>query len=143
MNQPITTISGKVQGFERTTQVSGTTQRTSTTHLSLFRLGTERMILRSSVPSMISEGDDVVVAGIQSDGQFTGLACKNQTTGWVTPLVQQGCIIAFLIVLTVISFAFFFVIFPIVFGIIFGVFAYKAYMYDQKMKFAHDLVKNA
>lgn len=143
MNQPITTITGKVQGFERTTQVSGTDHRTSTTHLSLFQLGTQRVILQSSVPSMVSEGDDVIVAGIQSNGQFTGLACKNLTTGWVTPLVQQGCVIAFLVVVTVVCLALFFFVVPILMGAVSGYFAYKAYMYDQKMKSAHDLVKDA
>lgn len=143
MDQNITTLSGIVDGFERTTQVSGNDQQTRTTHLSIFKIGSERVILQSSVPGMMENGDNVAVAGISSNGQFTALACKNLTTGWLTPLKQQGCVFAFLICFAIITFFLFFLILPPIAGIVALYFAYKVNKYDQTMKTAHEMIKNA
>lgn len=64
----LTTIRGVVEGFERSTHVTGTEHRTSTVHLSIFKIDTNRIMLRTSAPSIISAGDEVVVAGIHDNG---------------------------------------------------------------------------
>ena len=82
-------LEGKVTALDRTSHVSGTDSRTSTTHIAIFKLDNEPILLRSSFPPMINEGDYVKVVGEKSPGQFTAIACKNITTNWMTPVKCQ------------------------------------------------------
>ncbi len=138
----LTTIKGVVEGFERSTHVTGTDHRTSTTHLSIFKIGTNRIMLRTSAPSIISDGDEVVVAGIHDNGQFSALACKNLTANWVSPLKQQGCALTALLFMAFISFLMSFMIIPIFFCGVCIYFAYRVKKHDKSLKLAYDLIKN-
>jgi len=137
------TISGEVEDLERSTHVTGVSHRTSTTHLSIFKVDTHRVILRTSAPSVIANGDRVVLAGAHANGQFTALACKNLTTNWVSPLKQQGCAFTALIGMAVISFSLFFLVLPVIFGGLCVFLAYKVKKYDNTLRRAHELVLNA
>lgn len=43
------------------------------------------------------------VAGSVENGVFSALACRNLTTGWLSPAVNNGCISAFMIVFVILS----------------------------------------
>jgi hypothetical protein len=142
MNE-LTTVCGIVENFERSTDVRGTSNRTSTTHLSIFDIGPHRVLLKTATPSVISNGDNVAVAGQTSNGQFHAVACKNSTANWISPLKQQGCVYTLLIGMAVVSFLLFFMVLPIVFGGICVYFAIKVKKYDNTLKQAHQLILNA
>lgn len=142
MNELIT-ISGVVEGLERSTDVQGTSNHTSTTHLSIFVVGTNRVLLRTSSPSVLANGDRVTLAGAPSNGQFHALACKNLTANWTSPLKQQGCAFSALIGVSVVSFALFFLVLPIVFGAFSVFFAVKVKKHDNTLKQAHEMIRNA
>ncbi|NWK56908.1 hypothetical protein HW115_14890 [Verrucomicrobiaceae bacterium N1E253] len=131
---------GVVEGFERTTHTSGTSNRTSTTHLSLFRIGQNHVLLKTSIPSVIANGDEVLIAGMNINGQFQALACRNVTTNWTSPLVQQGCVFIALIVMAVVSFSLFFLVLPILMGCGCIFFAYKVKKHDKLLQEAHYMV---
>lgn len=139
----LTTIKGTVEEFERSTHTSGTTQYTSTAHLSMFRIGQQRVILKTTIPSVISNGDEVILAGTTANGQFHAFACRNMTANWVSPLKQQGCAFSALICMAVVSFILFFLVFPIVFGGVCIFFAVKIRKSDHTLKLAHQMIQNA
>ena len=85
-----TQIDGIISGLDRTTHVSGG-ENTSTTHISIFSLSGERILLKTNFPAMIADGDHLKLVGIRGQGQFTAIACKNITTGWTTTFKSQGC----------------------------------------------------
>lgn len=91
-------IDGIISGLDRTTQVSGGGDTmTSTTHISIFRLAGDRVLLKTKYPAMIADGDHLKLVGVRGQGQFTAIACKNITTGWTTTFQKQGCAISALI----------------------------------------------
>lgn len=91
-------IDGIISGLERTTNVSGGGDTmTSTTHLAIFSLSGERVLLKSNEPAMITEGDHLRLVGTRAPGQFTAIACKNVTTGWTTTFKRQSCAMTALI----------------------------------------------
>ena len=144
-------VKGIVEDFERTTQVTGGQNRTSTTHLSIFKIGSNRIILKTSVPSLISNGDEVFVAGLYDNGQFTALACNNLTANWISPLRQQGCgscllifmaFISFVVSMIFLSFLGFFVfIIPITFSVFCVFVAIQVKKVDRVNKQAYKLVQ--
>jgi len=52
-----------------------------TTHITTFRFDNQSIKLEMRKPSMISENDDVTVAGHFKNGNFVARAFKNNTTG--------------------------------------------------------------
>ncbi|HEX7261922.1 MAG TPA: hypothetical protein VF258_08915 [Luteolibacter sp.] len=70
------------------------------------------MELRLSTPPVIFDGDRVRVAGSVENGVFSALACRNLTTGWLSPAVNTGCVSVILVA---------FVIFSLIFGIVFAI----------------------
>jgi hypothetical protein len=96
----LNTIDGIVEDLERSTHVSGGSETsTSTTHLAIFKIGDERIILSATTPPMISNGDQIKVAGESKPGEFKAIACRNVTTNWSTPEVgkHNGCLIFILL----------------------------------------------
>lgn len=142
MNELIT-ISGIVEDLERSTDVRGTSQRTSTTHLSMFAVESTRVLLRTAAPSVISNGDRVALAGICSNGQFHALACKNVTANWTSPLKQQEVAFLALLFMAVVSFLLFFLVIPIIIGGICIFFAIKLKKHDNILREAHRMIENA
>ena len=93
-----TSIDGIISGLDRTTQVSGGGDTmTTTTHISIFSLSGERVLLKTKYPAMIADGDHLRLAGVRGQGQFTAIACKNVSTGWMTTFKRQGCAMSALI----------------------------------------------
>ncbi|MBT63333.1 MAG: hypothetical protein CML13_09005 [Puniceicoccaceae bacterium] len=135
-------ISGMAEDLERSTEVQGTSQRTSTTHLSMFVVDGQRVLLRTATPSVISNGDQVELAGTLSNGQFHALACKNLTANWISPLRQQKVAFAVLICMAVVSFLSFFLVLPIIFGGVCIFFAIKLKKHDDRLKQAHQMIVN-
>ena len=85
-------IDGIISNLDRTTQVSGGGDTmATTTHISIFNVSAERVLLRSSNPAMIANGDQVKLVGVRGQGQFTAVACKNISSGWATKGRRQGC----------------------------------------------------
>ena len=72
---------GVVSKLRASIEVSGNDQSTSTSHVANFLLGPQAVVLRSSDPAAINEGDSVRVAGTISKGLFRALAYHNETTG--------------------------------------------------------------
>ena len=70
---------------------------TTTEHISIFSLSGERVLLKTKYPAMIAYGDHLRLSGVRGQGQFTAIACKNVTTGWVTTFKRQGCAMTALI----------------------------------------------
>lgn len=139
--EQLVAIRGMVEDFERSTQVSGTQNATSTTHLSMFKIGSDRVLLKTTVPSVVSNGDEVVLAGAHANGQFHALACQNLTAGWMSPLKQQGCAFAALIGMATVSFLMSFLILPFFFGGVCIFFACKVKKHDKTLRRAHQLVQ--
>ncbi|MCC5844426.1 MAG: hypothetical protein JJU05_09260 [Verrucomicrobia bacterium] len=115
---------------------------TTTTHLSLFNLNGERVLLKTPSPAMIADGDHLRVAGLRGQGQFTGTACKNLTTGWMTPYKEQGCaksvVIGFGLVGIVFTLIFPLFIFLPVFSAVVFVLITRA---DTRLKNAHRMLE--
>lgn len=110
-----TIIEGIISGLDRTTEVSGgSSTMTTTTYISIFSLSGERVLLNTHSPAMIADGDHLKVVGVRGQGQFTATACKNITTGWVTPYSDHNVVRIILIGFTVIG-VIFTVIFPLFF----------------------------
>jgi hypothetical protein len=135
-----TLIDGIISGLDRTTQVSGG-ETTSTTHISIFSLSGDRVLLKTKYPAMIADGDHLRLAGVRGQGQFTAIACKNMTTGWTTTFKRQGCAMSMLIGFGLVGIVFT-LIFPLfIFIPIFSVavlfFIMRA---DSRMKTAHTML---
>jgi hypothetical protein len=134
-----TLTEGIISGLDRTTHVSGGGNTTATTtHISIFSLLGERVLLRTKYPAMIADGDYLKLVGIRSQGQFTAIACKNITTGWTSTFRRQGCMIAVLstFVLFGLGISYFFPLFVIV-PVIFGVIIFSMMKADAETKSAH------
>lgn len=91
-------LEGEIAGLERTSQVcGGGSTNINTTHMAIFNLQGERVLLKSNHPPMIANGDRLRVVGMRQPGQFVAVACRNITTGWTTSFQSQGCAIAALV----------------------------------------------
>jgi len=138
----LTLIDGNISNLDRTTQVSGGGDTVaSTTHISIFSISGERVLLKSKQPAMIADGDHVRLAGVQTQGQFTAIACKNMTTGWTTKFKRQGCAMSALIGFGLIGIVFT-LIFPLfifmpIFSAVVLFFILRA---DRQMKIAYNIV---
>jgi len=132
-----TLIDGIISGLDRTTHVSGG-ENTSTTHISIFSLLGERVLLKTRYPAMIADGDHLRLAGVRGQGQFTAIACKNITTGWMTTFKRQGCamfaLIGFGLVGIVFTLIFPLFIFMPIFSVAVLFFIMRA---DSRLKTAH------
>ena len=114
---------------------------TSTTHISIFSVSGERVLLKTKYPAMIADGDHLRLAGVRGQGQFTAIACRNITTGWMTTFRRQGCAMSALIGFGVVGIVFT-LIFPLfIFMPIFAVavlfFIMRA---DSRHKTAHMMI---
>jgi hypothetical protein len=138
-----TTIEGIVSDLDRTTHVSGGGDTMSrTTHISIFSLDNERVILSTICPAMIKNGDSVCVAGTRAKGQFSAIACRNLTSGWITNYHKQGCAKVMLIFFTLIGLIFTY-IFPLfIFMPLFsGFFLVQLIRSSMRYKHVHEMVK--
>jgi hypothetical protein len=133
-------LKGVASDIERSTRVSGSPNTLTTTHLTMFKIGNARVILETSLPAVISEGDEVILAGVDYNGQFQALACRNVTADWTSPLKPQGCAFAMLIFMAVLSFALFFLILTIFTGVLATVIALRIKKRDELMKRARQMV---
>ena len=111
---------------------------TTTTHISIFSLLGERVLLNTKYPAMIADGDHLRLVGVRGQGQFTAIACKNTTTGWITTFKKQGCAMSVLIGFGLVGIVFT-MIFPIfIFVPIFaGAILFWIMKTDARMKTAH------
>lgn len=75
------TVQGIVKGIRFTTEVSGTDNQTSTSHIAVFELDDKPVELKLSESIILSEGDKVLVAGKSKRGLFRGMAYFNRTRG--------------------------------------------------------------
>lgn len=137
-----TLIDGIISGLDRTTQISGGGETSATTtHISIFNLLDERVLLKTESPAMIANGDHLKLVGVRGQGQFTAIACKNITTGWTNTYRGQGCALAAVSVFGLIGIIFtcispIFIFFPmIIAGILFWLLKAGA-----KMKAAHQML---
>ena len=134
-----TLIEGTISNLDRTTQVSGGGDTmTTTTHISIFSLLGDRVLLKTKYPAMITDGDHLRLAGVRGQGQFTAIACKNMTTGWMTTFKRQGCAMSVLIAFGMVGIVFT-LIFPLfifmpIFVIAVLFFIMRA---DSRLKTAH------
>jgi hypothetical protein len=138
----LTLIEGIISGLERTTQVSGGgDMMTRTTHICIFSLLGERVLLKTDCPAMIADGDHLRLAGFRAPGQFTAVACRNLTTGWITSSKTHGCAIAALLGFGLVGIVFT-LIFPLfIFMPIFaGVILFTILKADSRVKKAHAML---
>lgn len=132
-----TQIDGIISGLDRTTHVSGG-ENTSTTHISIFSLSGERILLKTKFPAMIADGDHLKLVGIRGQGQFTAIACKNITTGWTTTFKSQGCAMFALVGFGLVGVVFTLTFPPFIFMPIFSVAVLRFIMRaDSRLKTAH------
>jgi len=135
-------LEGQVANLERSTEVSGMSDGPTTTRqIAIFTLGPERVLLSSASPAMIVPGDLVKVVGKAAPGQFTAIACRNLTTGWLTPYREQGVARALLIFLIVAT-ASMSLCFPpgLLVPAALGFLLSKVVQHDAHRKAAHDLL---
>jgi hypothetical protein len=84
-----TLIDGLISDLEQSTLLSG--DLATMTHVSIFNLLGDRVILKTAYPAMIANGDHLRLAGVRHSGCFAAAACKNITTGWMTTFKMQVC----------------------------------------------------
>lgn len=137
-----TLIDGIISGLDRTTHVSGGGDTmTSTTHIAIFSISGERVLLKTTYPAMIADGDHLRLAGVRGQGQFTAIACRNMTTGWMTTFKRQGCamsaLIGFGMVGIVFTLLFPLFIFMPIFAVVVLFFMMRA---DSRHKTAHRMI---
>lgn len=75
------TVEGIAKGIRFTTEVVGTDNQTSTSHIAVFELDGKPIELKISESIIFSEGDKVLVAGKLKRGLFRGMAYFNITRG--------------------------------------------------------------
>ena len=94
------TLQGTISNCQHTLQVSGggsSNNSTSTTYISLFRVDNRAVEFRTNRPSSVSDGDQVVVAGVTTrTNALRAYACRNVTTGEVTNSGLWGNLVALL-----------------------------------------------
>lgn len=137
-----TVIEGIISGLDRTNHLSGGGEtNASTSHISIFNLSGERVMLTTNSPAMIADGDNLKLVGVRNPGQFSAVVCKNLTTGWVTPLKTQGCAKAMLIVFIIFGILAT-LLFPlfIIMPIFAGVFLFLVIRTDSQMKSAYNML---
>lgn len=81
------TLRGNVSGCQHSLRVSGGSgnSSTTTTYITLFRVDNRAVEFRTSRPVSLSDGDEVVVAGINTrTNAVRAYACRNVTTDEVT-----------------------------------------------------------
>lgn len=136
-------IEGQVEDLDRSSQVSGTENGTSTTHIAIFKIGENRVLLSSLQPPMIANGDLVKIAGIEKPGKFNAIACKNLTTGWTSTFNKQGCTLFFLVFITLVFLLLSLFAFPfILVSCFFGFFAFMITSRNSKLNKAHRLIED-
>ncbi len=146
-----TVIEGIISGLDRTNHISGggeTMARTS--HISIFNLSGERVILTSNYPAMIADGDHLKLVGVRGQGLFSAIACKNLTTGWMTTFKTESCakiMLSLVIIgsiLVNILVIYFFPAFSItlIVPIIFGVFLFMIIRSEARMKRAYNMLNS-
>jgi hypothetical protein len=87
---------GTVDKVRFSTEVTGDSNGTSTSHIASFVLARRPVQLRASRPVILERGDTVVVAGKTKGGLFQADACFNETRGifdhspWVLHVVVGG-----------------------------------------------------
>ena len=142
MNPTFDVLEGQIANLERSMEVSGGGDGpTSTKQMAIFTLGTERVLLSSASPAMISNGDHVKVVGKIAPGQFTAIACKNLTTGWTTTYQQQGLVRKLLVFLIVVTTATSICFLPgLLVPVGLGYLLSKVIEHDNHRKAAHDLL---
>ncbi len=138
-----TVIKGIVSGLERTTHVSGGDTMSRTTHISIFTLDNDRVILSTAYPAMIQDGDLVCVAGTRGKGKFSAIACRNLTSGWTTNYPKEGCtkivMIVFILIGLVLTFISpLFIVMPLVCGLL----LVQTIRSGKRNKRVHEMVQN-
>ena len=134
-------LRGVVENFERSTETTGGQNTTRTTHLSIFKIGSNNVLLRTITPSVISDGDEVVLAGSNLNGRFQAIACKNLTSNWISPLRQQKFVFFVLVFFAVSTLLLFFLIIPIFMSAACMFLAHKVKQRDALHQKAHDMVQ--
>ena len=142
-----TVIEGIISGLDRTNHVSGGGETSaSTTHISIFGLSGERVMLSTKYPAMIADGDHLKLVGVRNPGQFSAIACKNLTTGWETPLRTQGCakiVLSTFCIVTILPIWFFPSFgFLLIMPILAGVLLFTLISSEAKMKRAYKMLNS-
>ncbi|GAA5496976.1 hypothetical protein Rhal01_03164 [Rubritalea halochordaticola] len=140
--QNLSILDGPIENLQYTTQISGGGESsTRTTHIALFNLANHRIMLKSPQPPMIQNGDQVIVAGGSQPGQFTALACRNISTGWMTQTQNQGCAIAICAVMLAFS-GLFCLVMPLALPmpIFLGYLIYKMNKWSSLTRQAHSMI---
>lgn len=75
------TVEGTVKKIRFATEVDGTNNQTSTSHVAVFELDGKSVELKLSESIILNEGDKVLVAGKWKRGLFRGMAYFNKTLG--------------------------------------------------------------
>jgi hypothetical protein len=72
-------IRGTVANIRHTTEVSGNDKSVSTSQVAVFDLGGQAVEIKLMESIVLSNGDNVIVAGDTKRGLFRGLAYRNET----------------------------------------------------------------
>ena len=72
-------IRGAVANIRHSTEVSGNDKSVSTSQVAVFDLDTQAVEIKLMESIVLSNGDQVIVAGDTRRGLFRGLAYRNQT----------------------------------------------------------------
>lgn len=104
----ITIATGKISHLDHSTETSGYTTpshggQIRTSHAWSFRLNNVPAIYQNRLTASFSDGDELTAAGMNKDGTFRILSCRNETTGatYLQPAMLLNFGAIFLIVLSV------------------------------------------
>ena len=81
------------------------------------------------------------LAGVNLNGRFEAVACKNLTANWLSPLRSHKFIVYFLVFMGLSALLFFFMILPIFMSAACLYFAHKVKQRDALLKQAHEMVQ--
>jgi hypothetical protein len=74
-------LQGTVAGIRHSTEVSGSENTTSTSHVAVFSVAGRPVELKLSESIVIDNGDEVLLAGNVKRGLFKAMAYRNRTKG--------------------------------------------------------------
>lgn len=84
------TLEGVISELEKSTQVSGTDRRSGLSHKALFKIGDERILLKSPSEANMKNGDRVKIVGLPDASDFKAIVYKNLSNSWQSDQPKLG-----------------------------------------------------
>ncbi|EDM28580.1 hypothetical protein LNTAR_08424 [Lentisphaera araneosa HTCC2155] len=84
------TLEGVIIELDKSTQVSGTDRRSGLTHKARFKVGDERILLKTTSEANMQNGDRIKIVGLPDAGDFKAIVYKNLSNSWQSDQPKLG-----------------------------------------------------